>query len=74
MQITGQAVAQTCAICDRTLLTGERAHYELAAGRPAVETIVDTYMAHRENAAEPFLDAYRRLGPTPFKEALYGAA
>ncbi len=40
----------------------------------AVETIVDTYIAHREGPAEPFLDAYRRLGPTPFKEALYGAA
>ena len=40
----------------------------------AVETIVDTYMAHRTTAAEPFLDAYRRLGPDPFKEALYGAA
>ncbi len=25
MQIAGQAVAQTCAICDRSLLTGERA-------------------------------------------------
>jgi sulfite reductase (NADPH) hemoprotein beta-component len=40
----------------------------------AVETIVDTYIARREGPAEPFLDAYRRLGPTPFKEALYGAA
>jgi sulfite reductase (NADPH) hemoprotein beta-component len=40
----------------------------------AVETIVDTYIAHRQSASEPFLDAYRRLGPAPFKEALYGAA
>jgi len=40
----------------------------------AVETIVDTYLAHRRDAAEPFLDAYRRLGPAPFKEALYGSA
>src|SRR5688572_16195946 len=40
----------------------------------AVETIVDTYLAHRQSASEPFLDAYRRLGPAPFKEALYGAA
>ena len=40
----------------------------------AVETIVDTYLAQRETAGEPFLDAYRRLGPAPFKEALYGAA
>ena len=40
----------------------------------AVETIVDTYISNRESASEPFLDAYRRLGPAPFKEALYGAA
>jgi sulfite reductase (NADPH) hemoprotein beta-component len=40
----------------------------------AVETIVNTYVAHREGADEPFLAAYRRLGPAPFKEALYGAA
>ena len=40
----------------------------------AVETLVDTYIAHRRSPAEPFLDAYRRLGPAPFKEALYGAA
>jgi sulfite reductase (NADPH) hemoprotein beta-component len=40
----------------------------------AVETIVDTYIANRENEGETFLDAYRRIGPAPFKEALYGAA
>ena len=40
----------------------------------AVETIVDTYIAHRQSAAEPFLDTYRRTGPAPFQEALYGAA
>ena len=40
----------------------------------AVETIVDTYIANRETAGETFLDAYRRLGPSPFKEALYGSA
>ena len=40
----------------------------------AVETVVDTYIAKRESAAEPFLATYRRLGPAPFKEALYGAA
>jgi sulfite reductase (NADPH) hemoprotein beta-component len=40
----------------------------------AVETIVDTYITHRQGPAEPFLDAYRRLGAAPFKEALYGAA
>jgi sulfite reductase (NADPH) hemoprotein beta-component len=40
----------------------------------AVETIVDTYIVHRQSPAEPFLDTYRRTGPAPFKEALYGAA
>ena len=40
----------------------------------AVETLVDTYLRNREGPAEPFLAAYRRLGPAPFKEALYGAA
>ncbi|MCR4268667.1 nitrite/sulfite reductase [Nitratireductor sp. ZSWI3] len=38
----------------------------------AVETVVETYLANRESKAETFLDAYRRLGPAPFKEALYG--
>jgi sulfite reductase (NADPH) hemoprotein beta-component len=40
----------------------------------AVETIVDTYLERRERADETFLAAYRRLGATPFKAALYGAA
>ena len=37
----------------------------------AIETIVDTYLAIRSDAGEKFIDAYRRLGPAPFKEALY---
>jgi len=37
----------------------------------AVETIVDTYLARRLSDDEIFLDAYRRLGPQPFKDALY---
>jgi sulfite reductase (NADPH) hemoprotein beta-component len=37
----------------------------------AVETIVETYLALRSSPVEPFIDAYRRLGPQPFKEALY---
>ena len=40
----------------------------------AVETLVDTYVARREHPSESFLETYRRLGPTPFKEALYGSA
>ena len=39
----------------------------------AIETIVETYLAIRSDAGEKFIDAYRRLGPAPFKEALYGA-
>jgi sulfite reductase (NADPH) hemoprotein beta-component len=38
----------------------------------AVETIVDTYLAIRSDKSETFLDAYRRIGPAPFREALYG--
>jgi hypothetical protein len=37
----------------------------------AIETVVETYLAHRLNADEKFLDAYRRLGPAPFKDVLY---
>ncbi len=37
----------------------------------AVETIVDTYMDLRRSEGETFLEAYRRLGIAPFKEALY---
>ena len=40
----------------------------------AVETLVETYLKVRETPAENFLATYRRLGQTPFKEALYGAA
>ncbi|APO74754.1 nitrite/sulphite reductase protein [Rhizobium etli 8C-3] len=40
----------------------------------AIETIVDTYLGIRRDPAETFLAAYRRVGPQPFKDALYGAA
>ncbi|MCM2292842.1 nitrite/sulfite reductase [Allorhizobium sp. BGMRC 0089] len=40
----------------------------------AVETVVDTYLALRLSPEETFLEAYRRVGPKPFKDALYGAA
>jgi len=35
-----------------------------------VETLIDTYMGLRHED-ESFLDAYRRVGPKPFKEAVY---
>ena len=39
----------------------------------AIETILNTYVKLRD-AGEEFLATYRRLGPKPFKEALYAAA
>ncbi len=40
----------------------------------AVETLVETYLQLRSGKDEIFLETYRRLGPAPFKEALYGPA
>ncbi len=40
----------------------------------AVETIVDTYLGLRLDPKETFLEAYRRVGPKPFKDALYGTS
>jgi sulfite reductase (NADPH) hemoprotein beta-component len=40
----------------------------------AVEKVVDTYLKLRAGPQEAFLSAYGRLGPAPFKEALYAAA
>ncbi|MBP2445974.1 nitrite/sulfite reductase [Rhizobium leguminosarum] len=39
----------------------------------AIETIVDTYLGLRLDPSEIFLATYRRVGPQPFKAALYGA-
>jgi sulfite reductase (NADPH) hemoprotein beta-component len=39
----------------------------------AVETLVRTYVAHRQ-PGEIFKDTYRRIGAAPFKEALYAPA
>ncbi|WLR94191.1 nitrite/sulfite reductase [Shinella zoogloeoides] len=38
----------------------------------AIEVIVDTYLGLRLDPSETFLVAYRRVGPQPFKDALYG--
>ena len=38
----------------------------------AIEAIVDRYLEVREDG-ERFLDAYRRVGIEPFKDAVYGA-
>ena len=38
----------------------------------AIETVVETYLGIRlRSKRRQFLDAYRRVGPAPFKEALY---
>ena len=39
----------------------------------AIETVLNTYVKLREQGEE-FLATYRRLGPAPFKEALYATA
>ena len=39
----------------------------------AIEKIVDTYLKIRTDKSEKFLDAYRRVGAAPFKEALYAS-
>ena len=38
---------------------------------PAIERLVDAYLALREGDSERFIDTYRRLGAAPFKRALY---
>ena len=38
----------------------------------AIEIVVDTYLQLRKGDNETFIHTYRRLGMTPFKEALYG--
>ena len=63
----GGSSDQNASLGDRT---GPGFSADEAAG--AVETIVNTYLDVRQNG-EPFLDAYRRVGMAPFKEALYGA-
>ncbi|WP_323783348.1 nitrite/sulfite reductase [Thalassovita sp.] len=40
----------------------------------AIERIIRTYLDLRDVAEETFLDTYRRLGPAPFKAALYPEA
>lgn len=38
----------------------------------AVETIINTYLAVRLDSREQFIDTWRRVGPAPFRKALYG--
>jgi sulfite reductase (NADPH) hemoprotein beta-component len=39
---------------------------------PAIERVLRAYIGLRLEAGESFINAYRRLGPAPFKTALYG--
>ena len=38
---------------------------------PAIDRLMRAYLDLRTDASERFIDAYRRLGPAPFKAALY---
>ena len=38
---------------------------------PAIERLIRAYLGLRLEPAETFLMTYRRLGPAPFKAALY---
>ncbi len=38
----------------------------------AIEKLIDVYLAARKGSGETFLDAYHRLGKSPFHKALYG--
>jgi len=68
-QITlGGSSAESASI--GTILGPGFAGHEVA---DAIETILDTYLKHRE-PGEEFLGTYRRLGAKPFKEALYATA
>jgi sulfite reductase (NADPH) hemoprotein beta-component len=67
-QITlGGSAREDCSIGE---LVGPGFSYEQVVD--AVETVVDTYLGLRLSPQEPFLDAVRRVGLPPFKEALYG--
>ena len=41
---------------------------------PAIGRLIDAYLQVRESPEERFIDALRRLGPAPFKAALYPEA
>ncbi len=66
-QITlGGTADETCSVGD---ITGPGFSSEDVVD--AVEQIVDTYLELRQDRSETFLSAFRRVGMTPFKQALY---
>ncbi len=56
-----------------TAAIGERAGPGFAYDQivPAIERLLRAYLGLRSSPAETFIDAFRRLGPAPFKAALY---
>ena len=56
-----------------TASIGEKAGHGFAYDEvvPAVERLIEAYLDQRLEPGESFLEAYRRLGPAPFKAALY---
>ncbi|MBC7139160.1 MAG: nitrite/sulfite reductase [Defluviimonas sp.] len=58
-----------------TAAIGERAGPGFAYDQvvPAIERLLRAYLANRKAPTETFIDAFRRLGPAPFKAALYPA-
>ncbi|MGX9356432.1 nitrite/sulfite reductase [Roseobacteraceae bacterium S113] len=56
-----------------TAAIGERAGPGFAYDEivPAIERLITGYLAIREHEDERFIDAFRRLGPAPFKAMLY---
>ncbi|SMC96708.1 nitrite/sulfite reductase [Primorskyibacter flagellatus] len=56
-----------------TAALGDRTGRGFAADEviPAIERLIHAYLDLRDDRAETFLDAYRRLGADPFKAALY---
>ncbi|MBU2963245.1 nitrite/sulfite reductase [Citreicella sp. C3M06] len=67
-QITlGGDATETAALGDRT-----GPGFPAEGVVPAIERIVETYMAQRSGPEETFLQTYRRIGMDPFKAALYG--
>ena len=56
-----------------TAALGDRAGRGFSADEliPALERLVEAYLRLRDSRRETFLEAYRRLGPEPFRAALY---
>ena len=59
-----------------TAAIGERAGPGFAYDEvvPAIERLLRAYLSLRQSRQETFLQAFRRLGPAPFRAALYGGA